>query len=428
MTEPLHSVSVLIFLIGLLVAASVSLRIALERTWVPPLLAFMALGFLLRLADHRWDLLSADAEFVFDVLAELGIIALLFRVGLESDLAGLWRQLPTASLIWVGNVAASAVLGYIAMAYVLGFGFVPSLVAATALTATSIGVSVGLWGEHDAIKTPKGELLTDVAEMDDLSGITLMAVLFAVLPILAGGSGEGSGAGTTSPEASLTSELWAATGILIAKFALFASACFLFSRYGEEHLRAFFERYASPPELVVLVAGIGIIIAGTAGWLGFSAAIGALFAGLAFSRDPEAVKVDAGFGGIYHLLVPFFFIGIGLSLDPGALTGALVAGAVLTAVAIVGKVVGAGLPALASTGVAGAALIGVSMVPRAEITMIIMERGRQLGDWAVPAELYAAFVIVSAATCLFTPLTLAILFRRYSDAIRPAANKAAPDR
>jgi len=53
------------------------------------------------------------------------------------------------------------------------------------------------------------------------------------------------------------------------------------------------------------------------------------------------------------------------------------------------------------------------MVPRAEITMIIMERGQQLGDWAVPGELYAAFVLVSAITCLLAPVSLKFMFRRW---------------
>jgi Kef-type K+ transport system membrane component KefB len=76
-------------------------------------------------------------------------------------------------------------------------------------------------------------------------------------------------------------------------------------------------------ELTVLVAGAGITIAGLAEWIGVSAAVGALFAGLVFSRDPEAVKIDARFGGIHVLLVPFFFVGIGLELDPSAVGDAL---------------------------------------------------------------------------------------------------------
>jgi Kef-type K+ transport system membrane component KefB len=331
------------------------------------------------------------------VLAELGIIVPLFRVGLESDLQGLRRQLRSASVIWVGNVTLSAVSGYLVTMYVLGFGQIPSLIAAVALTATSI------------LGTRKGQLLTD---MDDLSGIALMALLFAVVPVLRETGGDGG----------LARELLTTGGVFLVKFALFAGFCVAFARYGEERLTTAFKRFATPPELMVFVAGIAILIAGLAAWLGFSAAIGALFAGFAFSRDSEAVHIDAGFSGLYHLLAPFFFIGIGLALETGAIASALGTGAVLVAVAIVGKVVDAGLPALLTTGMAGATLIGVSLVPRAEIAMIIMERGRQLGDWAVPADLYAAFVLVSAVTCLVAPICLEILFRRWPERFGPAAS------
>ena len=419
MIEPVQSVAFLVLLIGALVAASAVLRAGLDRTFVPSLVGFMGLGFLLRLADGRWDLLGDNGEFAFDFLAELGIITLLFRVGLESDLSGLRRQLPRASVVWICNVALSAVPGYLVMFWLLGFGMIPSLLAATALTATSIGVSVGMWRRHDTLRTRKGELLTDVAEMDDLSGVALMALLFAILPVLraSGHGGVGNGAGVGGDGGTLAAELLTTGGLLVVKFSLFVGLCYAFARYAEERLTRWFLRLGTHPELMVLVAGIGILIAGLAAWLGFSVAIGALFAGFAFSRDPEAVKIDAGFRGLFHLLAPFFFIGIGLALEAGALGSALTAGAALTAVAILGKIVGAGVPALLATGAAGATLIGVSMVPRAEITMIIVERGQQLGDWAVPAELYAAFVLVSAVTCLLAPVTLELLFRRWPDEI-----------
>jgi Kef-type K+ transport system membrane component KefB len=289
------------------------------------------------------------------------------------------------------------------MSFVLGYGLIPSLIAAVALTATSVGVSLGLWEKHKALKTRNGALLTDVAEMDDLSGVAFMALLFAVIPVLRG-SGEGGG---------LWSELLASGGIFLVKFLAFAGACVFIGRYLERRVTTTFGRFGSPPELMVLVTGIGILIAGVAEWLGMSAAIGALFAGIIFSRDPEAVNIEAGFRGIFHLLAPFFFVGIGLQFELSALGSAIAAGSALVAVAILGKLVGTGFPALVATGAAGATLIAVSMVPRAEITLIIMSRGRELGDWAVPAELYAAFVLVSAVTCVVAPVALEVLFRRW---------------
>lgn len=92
MTGALHSIPFLILLIGLLIAAAVVVRALLDRIYVPALVGFIGLGFLLGLADDSFDLLSERGNYAIEVLAELGVVALLFRVGLESDLAGLRRQ------------------------------------------------------------------------------------------------------------------------------------------------------------------------------------------------------------------------------------------------------------------------------------------------------------------------------------------------
>lgn len=403
MSESAHVLGWLILLIGALVAASTLVRSLLSRTWLPPLVSFLAIGFVLRLAEERFGFLGAQGELAFELLAQLGIIALLFRVGLESNVAGLLEQLPRASVVWIGNIVLSAVPGYVAMT-LMGFGPIPSLIAATALTATSIGVSLDMWRQNETLDTREGRLLTDVAELDDLSGVFLMALVFTLLPALRDGADLGS---ADWPR------LFAVGGGFLLKLLAFTSACLIFARYLEQRLTAPFEKHGGGGELLVLVTGLGILIAGAAAAMGFSAAIGALFAGFAFSRDPEAVKIDTGFHGLYLLFTPFFFIGIGLSVTPEALGGSLAIGAALAAVAILGKLVGAGLPSLVATGTAGATLIGISMAPRAEITMVIIERGRQLGDWAVPPELHAGFVLVVLITCILPPLTLGALFRRW---------------
>lgn len=400
--------SLVILAVGAVVMLAMVLRALLARTFVPALVAFIGLGIAVQLADTRLGLLGQDGEAVFDLLAQLGIIALLFRVGLESDVRGLFDQLGPASLVWAGNVVLSAVPGYLLMTELLGYGVIPALVAATALTATSVGVSLGMWAQHDALRTRKGELLTDVAEMDDLSGIALMALLFTVLPLMR----DGADGDTLWPAVLSTG------GLFVLKLVAFSVACYLVGRFVERRVTERLKARESTAELTVFVAGTGILIAGAAELLGISAAVGALFAGIIFSRDPEAVKIDAGFSGMFHLLVPFFFVGVGLGIELSAVGSALGVGLALAVVAILGKVVGAALPALLVTGAAGASLVAVSMVPRAEITMIIISRGQELGDWAVPPELYAGFVIVSAVTCVAGPVMLEILFRHFAAEVR----------
>ncbi|MEL0020074.1 MAG: cation:proton antiporter [Rickettsiales bacterium] len=132
-----------------------------------------------------------------------------------------------------------------------------------------------------------------------------------------------------------------------------------------------------------------------------------------FSRDPEAVRLETGFVSLRAFFVPFFFIAIGFAIDPQSLQSGLMIGAVLLIVAVLGKVIGAGLPALLTTGASGALLIGVSMVPRAEIAMVIGQQARDLGDWAMPVEVYSGIAVVSLVTCLTTPFVVRALLRKW---------------
>ncbi len=399
MTEPAQAETVhplLVLCLGLVAVVAALLKSRLARLGVPALVAFIAMGFLLRLVDTRWNLLVGHGRLVFDALARLGVICLLFRVGLESDLGGLLSQLRRALCVFAGNVVVSGGLGYVAARHVLGLDLAPGLFVAVAMMATSVGVAVAVWQDADALDSPRGRLLVDTAELDDIWGVVAMALLLAVAEGWAAQAEDG---------ADLAAAAVTLGGVTL-KLLGFGALCILFSKYVEKPLTRWVERLEKPPDPMLTVAGVAIVFAALAGLLGFSAAIGAFFAGLVFSRDPDAVRMDASFQAVYDLLVPFFFVGIGLAVMPGALVGSLGLGAVLLAAAVIGKVVGTAAPALAFTGGRGAALVGLSMVPRAEITMIVMEKGRTLGNAFVPPAVFGGMVLVVMATCLTVPLAV----------------------
>jgi len=400
-----ESIPSLILLFGGLVVAAMLLRAGMDRLGIPPLVAFLAVGVALRAADAEWGLLTAHSGEIFKVLGRLGVICLLFRAGLESDLPGLLGQLRRASVLWVGNLLVSAFVGFAAAYWWLDLGFLASLFVASALTATSVGVTVAVWHGAGRLRSRTGQLLVDVAELDDISGVMLLAILMAVAPTLRGDLSAG-----VLPEVAETLA-W-----VLVKLLAFGAVCFLFSRFAEKRLTGFFQRFERPPDPMLTVAGMAFVLAAVAGMLGFSVAIGAFFAGLAFSRDPRAVRMEASFDAVYDLLVPFFFIGIGLAMDPSAMGGAAPAALVLLAAAVVGKVLANSGMSLPMVGTRAAVLLGISMVPRAEIAMIIMDRGRAMGDWAVSAETFGGMVVVSAVTCLGVPLVLRPLLCRWIDA------------
>ena len=399
--------SLLIILFGLLAILSLTLKFLLEKISLPPVLGYLALGIALAWLNSEVPLLHDPGELVLGFLASLGIIVLLFQVGLESNLHELLRQLPRALVVWFPNMLISGLPAYLITRHALGYGLVPSLFVGVAMTATSVGVSVAVWQQQDRLKSRDGGLLLDTAELDDISGVALMALLFSIAPDLKTLSTE------AGMEASVGQSLLATGGTFAIKFLIFVVILLLLGRYLEEPLDKLVRRLDNKPVVVVLAVGLGVLIAGLAGLSGLSLPIGALFAGLLLSRHRNDFGFKPFYGSIHMLLVPFFFIQIGFHIEPGMLAEATVLGTLLVVIAVLGKVAGTAATAWLFTSWSGVLLVGASMVPRAEITMVVIERGRQLGDWAMPGQLYAAMVMVSAVTCLGTVLFLHWALRRF---------------
>jgi Kef-type K+ transport system membrane component KefB len=398
MTQPVP----LILVAGLVVMAASLARRLCGRAGVQPLVGYMLVGLLIGAADDRLDLISGEVASHLDFLGQLGVIILLFKIGLESNLARLLGQLRRAVLIWVGNVTLAALLGFVTARYVLGFGLVPALFTAVALSATSVGVATAVWQQAGALDSDDGALVLDVAELDDISAIVLMVLLFASTPLLVAGTNNGLGQ-------VMATELTAVT----AKFAAFAASCYLFARYAERGFTGWFIGPRLPAAVVgVATTGLACVIAGVASWIGFSVAIGALFAGLAFSRDPAEFEIDRQLTPVFELLSPFFFVTLGLGFELSVATTALGLGSVLLVAAIAGKLLGAGLPAALVTDRRRGMLIGLSMVPRAEIAMLVMLQGLRMGEAYVPPELFSAMSLVALSTALLAPVPLAALLRR----------------
>ena len=176
----------LVLLVGVTVILAILIKAALERIGIPPLVGYLLLGIAMGLINGWVHFLTPPVREVYAFLAELGIISLLFRVGLESNLAGLIHQLPRASFILLGNLSFSGILGFLAASKLLQLELIPSLFISIALMATSVGISVSVWQEAKALKTEDGALLIDIAEMDDIAAIALMSLFFAMIPVLNG--------------------------------------------------------------------------------------------------------------------------------------------------------------------------------------------------------------------------------------------------
>ena len=397
-----------IFLLGLLAVLAVLFKSGAQRLGASSVVGFLFLGLLVRIGDEYWAFLSPHVNENLAFLAEIGIFCFLFRVGLESNLTGLLSQLKRAGLVWIGNVLVSGLLGYATCIYLLQLPLIPSLFVAVAFTATSIGIPSLVWKEAGLMESETGEVFLDVAELDDISAVVFMAVLFALAPTLHI-HGLNGNLGLIMPTI---------FGVLL-KLGLFATGCLLFSLYLEQPLARFFRRLDSSTDSLITILGMALLIAALAGLLGFSVALGAFFVGVVYSRDPEVVKMDVSFDALFALFTPFFFIHIGLTLDPTVLSSAGgVVGLILLGVAATAKFIGTALPALLiSPDPRVATLLGVSMIPRAEISLVVMKQGLSFGDWAVSTTVFSAMILVSAGTCLSVPFVLRVLLSRWGYAL-----------
>ncbi|MFP4392865.1 MAG: cation:proton antiporter [Desulfohalobiaceae bacterium] len=400
--QPNGDISNLVLLTGGVVVLTMLVKGSLERTVFPPLVGYMLLGICLRWFSDTWQVFAAGQQ-VIHLISQLGLVTLLFRVGLKSDITILRRQLQNASLAWVLNILAAGLAGYYLTAYLLDYGIISGLILGTAFTATSVGVSVKVWEEQNLLQSANGALLVDLAELDDVTAVILMALVFTVVPVLQSGGSESV----------LSALLTAGLGFAV-KMILFGAFCYLFAVFLERPLTSFLGKIESKPDSMLTIVGFGFIIAALAGMLGFSLAIGAFFAGLVFSRDPKCISLDNAFVPIYDFFSPFFFVGIGYQFQlSGAAASSLGMGIVLALTAIAVKIVANGLPLAVMNGIQSGLLIGVSMVPRAEIALVIMHKGMQLGDWAVDQALFGAMVVVSAITCLVSPVLVRFLLQRW---------------
>jgi Kef-type K+ transport system membrane component KefB len=389
----------IILLVGFLLLLAIFIKSRLLRLGVPALLGFLLLGLGLRALEQSFAFLGEQGMELFALLSKIGVICLLFRIGLHADLKSLLKQIRSALMIWPCDVAVSGSVGFLFCYLILGAGAAASLFAAVAATATSVGVSISVWEDAGAMETENGELMLDVAELDDISAIVLMALLFGLAPVLQAGAAIPVG------------RVLGSFGFVAAKLVAYGGACFLFSRFVEKNYTAFFQRMEKGPEPMITIAATAFIIAALAALLGFSVAMGAFFAGLMFSRDPKAVRISTSFDAIYELFVPFFFIGIGLSVNLSVAIKALYAGLILSGAAVLGKALGIGIPTRMLRGTKDAGLIAVSMVPRAEIALIVIQKGHSLG--MVPDHIYGGMVVVILFTCTIIPLLLRRLLARW---------------
>lgn len=325
---------------------------------------------------------------VLSTLSELGVMFLLFRIGLEVNPQDLIRLGGTAVAAATAGVIVPFLGGYgIALAW--GEPRLDALFIGTSIVATSVAITAEVLASKGLLEARASRTILAAAVIDDVLGLIVLALVT--------GYARGSMNWT---------ELAITAGLAIG-FTLFIT--FL----GQRTVRRLVPTveanlHASEAQFSVAMA-ILFGLSALAVYAGVAAIVGAFLGGMALSQT-VGERVHTMTNGVSELLTPFFLVGIGMTLEPTVFksgTTLSLAGALLV-VAILSKLVGCGLGAW-RLGAKDAVRVGVGMAPRGEVGMVVAQIGRKLG--VMPESVFAIVVFLSVATTLVAPPMIRIAFR-----------------
>jgi Kef-type K+ transport system membrane component KefB len=324
-------------------------------------------------------------------LADLGVILLMFVAGMETDLDEMRR---------VGKVAFWSAAGGVILPFIGGiliaraFGWPMMWEGAflgTILTATSVSISAQTLMELGALRTKEGTTILGAAVIDDVMGILVLSVIVALAR-----AGEGVDVGSI---ALVVVKMVAFFGVAIAAGRVFRP------------LTEWADRLGTSQGLLALVVATALVYAWAAEYFGGIATItGSYVAGVLFAQTPLRKKIDHGIAPLtYSVLVPVFFVSIGLRANGRELGDQALFTVLLVLVAIVAKVVGcaAGARALGFDN-RQSVRVGIGMISRGEVGLIVAGYG--LAHAIIGQAEFSASVIMVLATTVVTPPLLRLVF------------------
>src|SRR5690242_11106436 len=336
-----------------------------------------------------------------DVLAEIGVILLLFAVGLETRLEDMKKVGAVAFAVGVVGVLVPFGMGSV-WAHGNGFPWGKSLFIAAAFVATSAGITARVLQELGALQRLESKVILGAAVIDDILAMLLLGVVVSL-----------QGGGGFEP-----ARLLVVLGSAVGFIALVGLGGARVMRWNSTWLEK--PHSAHSPLAIVLAICLGLAWLSTL--LGLAAIIGAFLAGMIASETRQQHTLEQQTQPLLALLTPFFFVITGSKIDLAQLAGgqALLMLAVVTAIAIVSKLAGGWLGSLA-LGRRSAAIVGFGMVPRGEVGVVVASLGLAAGVFS--DRIYAIIVAMSLLTAMVTPPVLAWLLRRYpaSDVVNPGA-------
>jgi Kef-type K+ transport system membrane component KefB len=380
MTHPLELPEFLKLLIVMLGAAKLFGFLA-QKIGQPAVLGELIAGVVV--GRSILGLVDPSVE-VFRLLSELGVIILLFSIGLETDLAALIKVGAASTIVAVVGVAVPFALGYV-VCLAMGHTQIVAIVVGAALTATSVGITARVFADLGQLHAPESRVVLGAAILDDVLGLVILTVVSGLVT-----DGGVSAVGVAK-----------VTGIAFG----FLIATIVIGRIVLPPLARLVRRIDHPGTPTIFA----LMLAFALGWLaheaGLAPILGAFAAGVLLVGVEEQHEIEQGVTRLGHFFVPLFFVVVGAAVDLRSINPLvaanhrtlLVAG-LLAVAAIVGKFVAGYSPFWMK---ASKPLIGVGMIPRGEVGLIFAQMGLTSGIF--DAGLFTSVTTVMMLTTFITP-------------------------
>ncbi|MFH1892131.1 MAG: cation:proton antiporter [Candidatus Zixiibacteriota bacterium] len=403
------AIPVLFALIVILITAKLGGDV-LERFRQPAVLGELVIGVIignLTLFNfHGLDFLKTNASL--EVLAEIGVIILLFEVGLETKIRDMLSVGTTAFAVASLGVIAPFFLGWgVAVYFLPDESIYTHVFVGATLCATSVGITARVLSDIGKVKSKEGQIILGAAVIDDIMGLVVLSVVTGLISAAASGNDGGVGSGTIL--------------LVVGKAVAFILGALFIGSLLVPHIFRFSLRVKGKGVLLSLALAICFLLAWLAEQIGLAAIVGAFAAGLLMDEVHFKGYSDRGEHHLEDLikpislfLVPIFFVRMGLLVDLRTFSDPSILGfaGVLTIAAIIGK-------QACSLGVwkkgTNKLAIGLGMIPRGEVGLIFAKIGAGLtlaGVAIVSASTYSAVVIMVIVTTLVTPPLLKVSLLR----------------
>jgi Kef-type K+ transport system membrane component KefB len=382
--------------LAIVLVAAKGAGILVEKWGQPAVLGELLVGIALGPSVFGMlPVVGTDGYVILHFLAELGVVLLLFEIGLETDLKAMFKVGPAALSVAAVGVAVPFLLGFLFWAY----GPHPQVASAVplvataifvgaALTATSVGITARVLGDLGQMGTPEARIIVGAAVIDDVLGLVILSV---VSTMAAGGPVTTGGVIKILLVAVLFLVVAVQVGRRIAPW-VFATVA----------------RFQSREIVVIAAVAFCFLMAALADRAGSALIIGAFAAGIVLSGTEQFGLIEQRVKPVVSLFTPIFFVSIGSAVDlrlfdpsrPGAWS-VIGIGLALTVLAVIGKVV-AGWAAPWTP--FRRLVVGVGMVPRGEVGLIFADIGRRSG--VLGAEVFNAVLMMVLITTFLAPLLL----------------------